>query len=125
MSLAEVLRCPRTDTPLARLRVGGVDTDVCEDCGGVWLDHSELGRFARPDTAFGDAVVAHLRQFPPGLVDHSRRLRCPRHPAVVMLRRPYSATVAVEIDVCPECGGVWLDTNELAAIRERGADAAI
>jgi Uncharacterized protein conserved in bacteria len=124
MSLPEILRCPRTDTPLARLRVGGVDTDVCEDCGGVWLDHAELGRFDRPDTVLGDAVVAHLRQFPPGLVDHSRRLRCPRHRAVVMLRRRYSAEVPVEIDVCPECGGVWLDTGELAAIREWRADAS-
>lgn len=119
MSLPEVLRCPRTGTPLARLRVGGVDTDVCEDCGGLWLDHAELARFDRPDAVFGDAIVAHLRQFAPGLVDRSQRLRCPRHPEVVMQRRPYSTGVRVEIDVCAACGGVWLDTDELAAIRDR------
>ncbi len=30
--------CPRCVMPLSRLRIGGLDTDVCEHCGGVWLD---------------------------------------------------------------------------------------
>jgi Zn-finger nucleic acid-binding protein len=34
-----------------------------------------------------------------------------------MLRRTYSSANPVHIDECPECGGVWLDTNELASIR--------
>lgn len=111
------LRCPRSSTPLTRLRIGGVDTDVCEDCGGLWLDRLELSRFEQPQSAFGDALVAHLSQFPPTLLDHSVRLRCPRHPEVVMLRRAFSGSVPVEIDECPECGGLWLDTDELANIR--------
>ena len=36
---------------------------------------------------------------------------------VVMLRRKFSAAVPVEIDVCPQCGGIWLDSDELAQIR--------
>jgi uncharacterized protein len=115
-----VLRCPRSAAPLARLRIGGVDTDVCEDCGGLWLDRLELARFEHPDSVMGDALVAHLGQFPPTLVDHSIRLRCPHHPDVVMLRHRFSATIAVEVDECPQCGGVWLDTDELARIRASG-----
>lgn len=111
------LRCPRSSFPLSRLRIGGVDTDVCEDCGGLWLDRAEITRFASPKSVLGDALVAHLRQFPPTLLDHSIRLTCPRHPAVVMLRRRFSAAAQVEIDECPECGGIWLDTDELAQIR--------
>jgi Zn-finger nucleic acid-binding protein len=111
------LRCPRSATPLATLRIGGVNTDVCEDCGGLWLDRLELARFEDPHGAFGDALVAHLAQFPPALVDHSVRLKCPHHRDVVMLRRPYSATAPVEIDECPQCGGIWLDSDELAQIR--------
>jgi Zn-finger nucleic acid-binding protein len=34
-----------------------------------------------------------------------------------MMRRAFSATVPVQIDECPECGGLCLDTDELAAIR--------
>ena len=112
------LRCPRSASfPLRPLRVGGVNTDVCEDCGGVWLDRLELARFEDPVSAFGDALVAHLSQFSPALIDHSVRLRCPHHPDVVMLRRKYSAAIPIDIDECPQCGGIWLDADELAQIR--------
>jgi uncharacterized protein len=116
MTLNE-LECPRTPARLKHLRVGGVDTDVCEDCGGVWLDRLELAKFDRVDATFGEALVQHLTQFPAELIDHAIRLHCPRHPAVVMLRRFYSRDLRVEIDECPECGGVWLDSDELAEIR--------
>lgn len=111
------LNCPRDALPLTRLRVGGVDTDVCENCGGLWLDRLELPRFERADSVFGDGLVAHLSQFPQTLHDHSRRLSCPRHPSIVMMRRAFSPTVPVQIDECPQCGGLWFDADELAAIR--------
>jgi len=111
------IRCPRSSTALTRLRIGGIDTDLCEDCGGLWLDRLELARFQNPASAFGDALVAHLKQFPPTLIDHSIRLTCPHHPDVVMLRRKFSLAVPIEIDECPECGGIWLDSDELAQIR--------
>ena len=117
-NMTSTLRCPRSATHLSRLRIGGVDTDVCEDCGGVWLDRLELEKFDQSGSAFGDALVAHLRQFPPALMDHSLRLRCPHHTEAVMLRRDYSRDVPVEIDVCPQCGGVWLDSDELEQIRQ-------
>ena len=41
-----------------------------------------------------------------------------------MLRRPYGARVPVEIDECPQCGGVWLDADELASIRDARLDGA-
>lgn len=99
------------------MRVGGVDTDCCEDCGGLWLDRFELEKFAGSASAFGEALVAHLAQFPAALIEPAARLRCPRHPGVVMLRRMHSRAVPVEIDECPECGGVWLDAAELDQIR--------
>jgi Zn-finger nucleic acid-binding protein len=112
-----LLLCPRSSTPLTRLRIGGVDTDICEDCGGVWLDRHELARFKDPASTFGDALVAHLEQFPPALMDPTARLRCPLHPDTVMLRRKFSPTTPVDIDECPACGGIWLDADELPRIR--------
>jgi hypothetical protein len=112
------LHCPRSGHTLSRLHIGGVSTDVCEDCGGLWLDRLELARFKDPSSAFGDALAAHLSQFPVPLFDHSLRLQCPRHPASTMLRRRFSPASAVEIDECPECGGLWLDADELARIRQ-------
>lgn len=111
------LNCPRCLQPLAHLRLGGVDTDVCEHCGGLWLDRLELARFQDPADPFGDALVAHLGQFPTPLIDHSQRVRCPRHPDTIMLRRPISAAKPTQIDECPRCGGLWLDAWELAELR--------
>ena len=118
------LCCPRCSTPLNRLRIGGVDTDVCEGCGGLWLDRLELARFEDPHGAFGEALVAHLSQFPTALIDRSIRLRCPRHPDTVMMRRAFSAGIPVQVDECPQCGGLWLDADELAQIRRRRSDAS-
>ena len=117
MTTGKLLLCPRSSTPLTPLRIGGTSTDVCEDCGGVWLDRLELDRFETRDAVFGDALEAHLSQFPPTLIDHSTRLRCPHHVDVTMLRRKFSPVVPVEIDECPACGGIWLDSDELALIR--------
>ena len=83
-------------------------------CGSI-ASSSNVSGILR--NALGDALLAHLSQFPAPLLDHSQRLRCPRHPGVVMLRRAFSATIRVDIDECPECGGLWLDSAELAAIR--------
>ena len=111
------LACPRCAAPLSRVLIGGVGVDVCEACGGLWLDRLELARFEEPDSVLGDALLAHLSQFPVAIVDRSARLRCPRHREVVMMRRAFSRAYPVEIDECPECGGVWLDADELAQIR--------
>ena len=112
------LRCPRSSMPLNRLRIGGVDTDVCEDCGGLWLDRLELARFEQAGSLFGEALVAHLSQFAPTLVDHSLRLRCPRHPGVrrrcVASSPPQSRSKSTNVR---ECGGIWLDSGELAQVR--------
>jgi len=111
------LPCPRCTTPLACVPIGGISVDVCESCGGLWLDRLELARFDEPDSVLGEALLAHLGQFPVAIVDRSVRLNCPRHPGVVMMRRPFSPAAPVEIDECPQCGGQWLDADELAQIR--------
>ncbi len=111
------LPCPRCSTPLAATPIGGITVDVCESCGGLWLDRLELARFEELDSVLGEALLAHLSQFPVAIVDRSVRLYCPRHAGVVMMRRAFSPAAPVEIDECPQCGGVWLDADELAQIR--------
>ena len=117
------LQCPRCAAELQHVRIRGVDVDVCEECCGVWLDRLEIGKFDDPAAAVGDALVAHLQQFPRVLIDHAVRLHCPRHRTAVMLRRDYSRTVRIPIDECPECAGIWLDSDELAQIRRKKATA--
>jgi len=37
---------------------------------------------------------------------------------IVMMRRFFSPLKVVEIDECPGCAGIWLDSGELAKIHE-------
>jgi Zn-finger nucleic acid-binding protein len=39
-----------------------------------------------------------------------------------MMRRYFSSTSKIEIDVCPQSGGIWLDAGELKKIREAYRD---
>ena len=39
---ASSMRCPRCDGDLKQNKFEEVEIDVCEKCGGVWLDSGEL-----------------------------------------------------------------------------------
>ena len=41
------MRCPRCDGPLKETRFEEVLIDTCEQCGGVWLDSSELEQLTK------------------------------------------------------------------------------
>ncbi len=112
------MKCPRTGTDLQPLRIGGIEVDVSEHCAGVWFDRFELDKFKTPNDAMGEALAQHLSQFNSPLLDLSARLRCPRHPETTMMRRFFGQARKVEIDECPECGGIWLDAEELQLIRD-------
>ena len=51
------LGCPRCGVPLTQHRVGGISADICENCGGPWLDAGELAQIRRQAApASGDAT---------------------------------------------------------------------
>jgi len=41
---------------------------------------------------------------------------CPRCPKQVLDRKWFSEAKQVEIDLCPKCGGIWLDAGEFTRI---------
>lgn len=53
-----------------------------------------------------------------------KRIRCPKCPDIVMMRRYYSPLKLIEIDECPGCAGIWLDTGELSKIHNNELSAA-
>src|SRR5688572_29131791 len=107
--MAGRLRCPVDQKVLAVHRHAEVEVQVCRHCGGVWLTHEQLAsRCVR-----GENLPAEARR-----AVESR----PRHAAV---RRTCSQCLAplkpqiiegVEIDLCPKCGGLWLDAGEFDAV---------
>ncbi|HWT03552.1 MAG TPA: zf-TFIIB domain-containing protein [Pyrinomonadaceae bacterium] len=47
---AATLECPKCDGQLEGVINEGVEIDVCNACGGVWLDAGELEQLSKRDT---------------------------------------------------------------------------
>jgi Zn-finger nucleic acid-binding protein len=111
------MKCPACGNVLQGMTVGDVTVDVCRGgCGGIWFDHHELRKFDEPHEAAGEALL-DVEKNEKMHVDHARKRNCPKCRTVVMKREFFSAQRQVEIDECPQCGGVWLDYGELGTLR--------
>ncbi|MBN2319995.1 MAG: M48 family metalloprotease, partial [Acidobacteria bacterium] len=86
----------------------GVEVDVCPTCGGVWLDKGEIFYFSKEPKKLQAEIAAALRHPGP-----SRR-RNPRTGTPLQTLSIFQGRL--EIDYCPESGGIWLDQGELEKI---------
>lgn len=116
--------CPACGHGLTPVTSEGITLDACEGgCGGLWFDQFELKKVDEAHEAAGEAFLAISKQ-PGRVADREKRHSCPKCPDIVMRRYFSSAKRQVAVDECPNCGGVWLDDGELAAIREEFATQA-
>ena len=102
------MKCSKCRTvDLHEIFVEGVAIDRCDSCDGVWLDSQELNELLAEDARH----VASLRRGKFTSKAEGKRGFCPRDS--VELLRVYSAIErSVVLDVCPDCGGIWLDGGE-------------
>jgi Zn-finger nucleic acid-binding protein len=111
------MKCPACDHPLSTRHLNGVALDVCDGgCGGLWLDAFELGRLDEAHEADDEQLLRHHIN-PEVAPSQERRRACPRCPSIKLRRHFFSAQREVEVDSCPQCGGLWLDHGELHKIR--------
>lgn len=112
------MKCPACKTGLSKVTKSGVTVDVCDKgCGGIWFDNFELEKFDESHESAGEALL-DLRPKKPVSMDATAKRLCPKCPTMIMNRHYFTIREKIEIDECPACGGVWLDTGELAPIRE-------
>jgi len=104
------LKCPRDGTDLSGRRVGGrilgFRIDECTKCHGTWFDRGELQRVTS-DKAIESLIREYATPAP-------NPIRCLRE-GTAMKKRTIEA---VEVDVCPSCGGFWVDGGELEELEE-------
>ncbi len=50
VAAASALQCPKCDGTLEGVVVEKVEIDVCNTCGGVWLDAGELEQLSKRET---------------------------------------------------------------------------
>lgn len=84
------LNCPTCGHRMAAIEVEHVEVDMCTNCGGIWLEDSEL-----------EALLGTVK--------------CPHCERMMVLRE----LRGVEYDYCAYCGSVWLDRGELGTLIER------
>jgi len=109
------MRCPVCSEPLREKGAGGMTLDVCYGgCGGIWFDATELERV----DARAASTLHTIWQAPPGRACPRGPRMCPRCTGQVLERKWFSELKKVEIDQCPQCGGVWLDAGEFSRIYE-------
>ncbi len=104
------------DCPKCQVRMNEMDAEVpgkklmidaCPECHGIWLDRGELRQL------IGDRKLADYLTKDIGTKTESP-LVCPRCGGLM----DYEHAEDVEVDVCLDCRGVWLDAGELAELQD-------
>ncbi|MEQ2005628.1 MAG: zf-TFIIB domain-containing protein [Limisphaerales bacterium] len=110
------MNCPACAQPLTKLQVEDVDLDACHGgCGGLWFDNFELAKFNEPhESSSWEQLLVSVD--PLVEVNYQAKRACPKC-SVPMLRHFCTAERRTQVDACPQCGGNWLDTGELAQLR--------
>lgn len=111
------MKCPACANDLTEFVIGGVTVDACEGgCAGIWFDAFELQRVDDQHEIAGNTVL-NLQRNPTLVVDLTRKRECPRCAGIKLKRQFFSPKLRIEVDLCPQCGGYWLDAGELETIR--------
>ncbi len=104
------------DCPKCQVRLNEIDAEVpgrkvmidaCPKCNGIWLDKGELKQ------VIGDRKLADYLTKDIGTKTESP-LVCPRCGGLM----DYEHAEDVEVDVCLDCRGVWLDAGELSELQD-------
>ena len=102
--------CPRCFSELVPEKfskgIWKVEIDRCKSCSGIYLDKGELM------TLTGNRPLHHLTTKHLG-VDSGSEILCPGCGSLMDDEHPGG----VEIDVCLQCNGVWLDKKELDLLK--------
>jgi len=108
------MNCPKCDDQrLTANLIGEIEVDHCNECGGLWLDRSELPQLLEANAA----DVKSLRRGNDQRNANALRGKCPRC-AKELLRVHSALKKQVTVDSCPDCGGVWLDGGEFNELFE-------
>jgi Zn-finger nucleic acid-binding protein len=116
------MRCPRDQAPLERQTYKNeIQVDRCTSCRGIWLDRGEL-ELIQETSQRSDASALRGIQVIASAYELARQkarpdIACPKCERT-LAPREYAHCSQILIDLCPGCGGVWLDRGELEALEQ-------
>lgn len=106
--------CPECNLRISKTVVSGVELDVCRVCSGIWFDYNELSQIVGMLKKQGCEISGFLFERA-DCTSHQRRRLCPKCRKSMEII-DYGG---VEVDICKECRGIWLDKGELMEIMTR------
>jgi Zn-finger nucleic acid-binding protein len=105
------LKCPRDGAELRVEHHRGIELDHCPTCNGRWLDHHELDHLEASTGATEDERRATITYS-----ERKGELDCPVC-GKRMTQFNYRA-YNLELDMCDEEHGYWLDAGEEGRVRD-------
>ena len=109
--------CPVCGKLMVEEDFGRAHVDVCENgCRGIWFDWGELKELDENHDGVGKALEEALKSARVNDADRGP-LTCPKC-GIAMHAHKYSRAKEVNVDECYACGGFFLDSGELKALRE-------
>ncbi len=112
------MHCPRCQTDLIVVEYHDIELDYCPECEGLWFDSGEMELVASQMGGSIEGVVPQRRA-----ETREAKLKCPEC-RKSMDKRLLGASDPVIADVCPLCGGLWLDHGELEQVVHQYRDNA-
>ncbi|MFW5653527.1 MAG: zf-TFIIB domain-containing protein [Planctomycetota bacterium] len=115
------MHCPICEAAMTPVQYEGITIDVCDLCGGEFLDQAELGHVVRVrEQKFSPQMQKYILSRPPrfGLPEEQRerQISCPKCDGEMVVLN-YGGDSGIYIDRCRQCGGFWLDADELELIQ--------
>lgn len=108
------MNCPVDHAKMRPIGSKGITLDWCELCDGIWLDATELAHLTGSPTDLPDLPPEPAAAG--GKPSHSEEpAGCPRC-AQPLEEADYGGDLALRVDRCGRCRGVWLERGELQAI---------
>lgn len=111
------MKCPVDGSDMQAKKGDDLSYNECPQCGGMWMQHSGLRRMAEKDSTVSNMALP--RPFEAGNIfarhnaDTNNVTNCP------LCNGEFSEFTygTVRIDMCQQCGGIWLDAGELDNIK--------
>ncbi len=106
--------CPRCNNKLSYSEIEDHKIETCMSCHGIWLDKKQLNAFLMETE--GDFELSSIDDNPHK--DGYPIIKCRRCKNVDMKKINFLDYSDIIMDYCPQCGGFWLDKDELGNIKE-------
>jgi Zn-finger nucleic acid-binding protein len=115
------MKCPRCDSVLSQVQKESVKVEVCPGCQGEWLYAGELQKIVEHhEEVFTPDEIASLdavnREIFTAEKDDRDELNCPLCKNARMEHFNYGDTSGILLHKCPECGGIWMDKDQLKKV---------